>query len=280
MPAAVVTDSVSDLTADMAAGLGVRTVPLLVSFGERQYRSGVDMTTEEFWEKLTAPGAPFPQTAAAGAGVFRATFQEAFDAGADSIVYLGVGRKLSATLESARIAAEMLAGREIHLIDTETASMGEGLLVELAAEMASDGVRGSEIAERVRARVRDSKLYFALETLEYLRRGGRISGARAALGTLLAVKPILTITDGEVAAADRVRTRSKARERLIELLTARPIERMAVIHAVAPDAEAFADELSRAAGVDRARVPVVLIGPTVGPHVGPGAYGAAVVHQA
>jgi DegV family protein with EDD domain len=119
-----------------------------------------------------------------------------------------------------------------------------------------------------------------LETLEYLRRGGRISGAQAAIGSVLSVKPIITVENGLVETADKVRTRSKARERLLELLTAKPVERLAVLHGMAPDIDAFADELARRTGVERSAVTIDLIGASVGPHLGPGAYGAVVMQRA
>ncbi len=276
---AVVTDSASDLPAERAASLGVTVVPLLVRFGEIEYQTGVDITTEEFWAKLTAPDAPFPTTAAASPGIFQATFERLFSQGTESIVCVTVGGKLSATLASARIAADALRGRDIHLVDSEQASMAEGILAEMGAEMAAAGAHGSEVSAALEARKKDVKLYVVLETLEYLRRGGRISAARAALGTMLSVKPIITLTDGVVEQADRVRTRSKARERLVELLTARPIERIAVLHAMVTEIETFAEQLRARSGVGAESVTIQPIGPTVGPHVGPGAYGAVVLYR-
>ncbi len=124
-------------------------------------------------------------------------------------------------------------------------------------------------------------MYLALETLDYLKKGGRISGAQAAIGTLLSVKPIIAVMDGEVETVDKVRTRSKARERLIELITERPIERLAILHTVSPDVEAFRDEiLARMPGLDAAGVTIGLVGASVGPHVGPGCVGAAILYRA
>ncbi|HEY8631858.1 MAG TPA: DegV family protein, partial [Candidatus Limnocylindrales bacterium] len=123
-------------------------------------------------------------------------------------------------------------------------------------------------------------VYVALETLEYLKKGGRISGPAAAIGTLLSVKPIIRVQDGAVDTVDKVRTRSKARERLIELITERPIERLAILHTVSPDVKAFRDEvLRRAPGLDVADVTIDLVGPSVGPHLGPGCVGAAVLYR-
>ena len=276
---AVVTDSASDLAADQATAAGVTVVPLLVSFGDREYRAGVDLSDEAFWEELTKPGAPFPKTAAAAPGTFRETFEKLFAGGADEIVYIGVGSKLSATIASANVARELLPGKPIHVIDSASASMGIGLLALVAADIAATGTPAQEIVAAVERKRDLIRLYVALETLEYLKRGGRISPARAAIGSVLSVKPIITCEDGVVETADRPRTRGKARARLLELLADSKPERVAVLHGQTPDIDAFAAELSRTTGFPRERMTVHLIGPSVGPHVGPGAYGAVVLAQ-
>ena len=271
---AVVADSASDLSADQAKAADITVVPLLVTFGDKEYRAGVDLSGDDFWRELTAPGAPFPKTAAAAPGTFKETFERLFSEGADEIVYVGVGSKLSATLASARVAKEMLPERKIHVIDSNTASMGTGLLALLAAEKAASGLSAAQVVAEVDGRLHKVNLYVVLETLEYLKRGGRISPARAAIGSVLSVKPIITLEDGVVETADRPRTRGRARERLLELLVATKPERVAILHGQAPDIEAFATELAAATGVARDKMTINLIGPSVGPHVGPGAYGA------
>jgi DegV family protein with EDD domain len=145
--------------------------------------------------------------------------------------------------------------------------------------MAAMGVSAAEIARVLSDRASDLRMYVSLETLEYLRKGGRISGAQAAIGTFLSVKPIIAVEDGKVETADRPRTRSKSRERCIELICARPIERMAILHTMAPDVDEFRDEVIRRSGVDPATVMVSLVGPSVGPHLGPGCVGAAVLYK-
>jgi DegV family protein with EDD domain len=151
----------------------------------------------------------------------------------------------------------------------------------MGVELAADGRPAAEIAEVLEARTSDIVVYVALETLEYLKKGGRISGAQAAIGTLLSVKPIIRLKDGVVDTAERVRTRSKARERLIELICERPIERLAILHTVSPDVEAFRDEVvARASGLDATDVTIGLVGASVGPHLGPGCVGAAVLYRA
>jgi DegV family protein with EDD domain len=277
---AIVTDSASDLTSSQIDQGGITVVPLLLSFGERQFRAGVDITTEEFWRELTTAGAPFPKTAAAAPGTFRDTFEQLLSDGADEIVYVGVGDKLSATLQSARVARDMLPERSIHLVDSATASMGQGLLCLLAAERAAAGATGADIAAELERRRDDLRLYVVLETLEYLKRGGRISGAQAAIGSVLSVKPIITIQHGVVETVDKPRTRGKARQRLLELLGGRSAERVAVLHGLSPDIEQFADELAGTLGHQRQDMTIHLVGSTVGPHVGPGAYGAVILPPA
>lgn len=276
---AIVTDSASDLTPqDVRAG-GITVVPLEVSFGSERYRAGVDLTTEQFWERMLAPDAPFPSTAAASPGEFRDVFESCFAAGAGAVVCVDVAGTLSATIKSAQIARDMLLHREIHIVDSRSASMGVGLLAQLGVELAAEGRSAAEIAKLLDQRTADIDLYVAIDTLEYLRKGGRISGARAAIGGLLSMKPIITVRDGHVTQADRIRTKSKARERCLELLTARPVERIAVLHTMDPDVEAFRDELSRRVpgGIDPAKVSIQPIGASVGPHLGPGCVGAVVL---
>ncbi|MDP8904291.1 MAG: DegV family protein [Chloroflexota bacterium] len=274
---AVVTDSASDLSPAQAAAAGITVVPLLLSFGEREYRAGVDISPEEFWTELTRPGAPFPKTAAAAPGTFRDAFAGLFAQGANEIVYVGVGQKLSATLQSAQVARGMLAERPIHIVDSASASMGIGLLALEAAERAAQGATAAEIADELERRRDQVRCYIVLETLEYLKRGGRISAAQAAIGSVLSVKPIITLEDGSVQTADKPRTRGKARARLLELLGAVPAQRVAVLHARSPDLDAFADELADRLSFPRQEMTISLIGSSVGPHVGPGAYGAVIL---
>jgi len=281
---AIVTDSTADLAPEMAAAHGVRVVPLFVRFGDEELRVGVDVSTEAFWERLLAPEAPFPTTAAPSPGTFRETFEACFAAGADAVVCLTIGSKLSATFGSATLAAQALPDREIHVIDTMSTSMSTGIPALLAAEMAASGVPAAEIAAGVRARLPDVDLYVAVDTLDYLRKGGRLSAARAAIGTVLSVKPIITVRDGIVEMAERPRTRARARERAIELITGHPVERLAILHtptSSAAEVEAFRDEIVARlpGGIDPARISVGLIGASTGPHLGPGLMGAAFLRR-
>ena len=278
---AIFTDSASDLDPDLAAAEGIGIVPLLVSFGSETYKAGVELSTAAFWERMVAPDAPFPKTAASSPGAFKEAYEAAFTAGAGAIVSVHAAGTLSGTIKSAQIARDMLPDREIHVVDSLSASMAEGILARMGVELAADGRPAAEIAEVLEARTSDIVVYVALETLEYLKKGGRISGAQAAIGTLLSVKPIIRLKEGVVDTAERVRTRSKARERLIELICERPIERLAILHTVSPDVEAFRDEVvARASGLDATDVTIGLVGASVGPHLGPGCVGAAVLYRA
>jgi EDD domain protein, DegV family len=281
---AVVTDSTADLVPAMAATAGVRVVPLYVRFGAEEFQAGVDLSTEQFWTRLLAPDAPFPTTAAPSPGTFKAAFEACFAAGADAIVCTLIGAKLSATLQSATLAAEMLPDREIHVIDTGSTSMSTGIPALLAAEMAAAGATAAEIEAGIRERLPDVDLFVAVDTLEYLKKGGRLSPAQAAIGTLLSVKPIITVRDGIVVTAERPRTRSKARARVIELVTAQPLERLAILHtptSSSEEVEAFRDAIMARVpgGIDPAHVSSGLVGASTGPHLGPNLMGAAFLRR-
>jgi DegV family protein with EDD domain len=272
------------MTPEMAATAGVRVVPLYVRFGEQEFQVGVDLSTEQFWARMLAPDAPFPTTAAPSPGTFRETFEACFAEGAEAIVCPTIGSKLSATFQSATLAAQALPDREIHVIDTGSTSMSTGIPALLAAEMAAAGVAGAEIAAEVRDRLPDVDLFVAIDTLEYLRKGGRLSPARAAIGTVLSVKPIITVTDGIVVMAESPRTRAKSRERVAQLITEKPIERLAVVHTpTSPreEVEAFRDMLLARipGGVDPGHVSICLLGASTGPHLGPGLMGAAFLRR-
>jgi DegV family protein with EDD domain len=277
---AIFTDSASDLDPADAAREGIGIVPLLVTFGADTYKSGVEMSTEDFWKRMVAPDAPFPKTAASSPGEFKQAYEAAFTAGAEAIVSIHPAGTLSGTIKSAQIARDMLPDREIHVVDSLGASMTQGILARLGVELAADGRPAAEIAETLETRAGDMLIYVALDTLEYLKKGGRISGTSAAIGTLLSVKPIIKVKDGVVETVDKVRTKSKARERLLELIVERPIERLAILHTISPDVEAFRDQvLARAPGLDPADVTIDLVGPSVGPHLGPGCVGAAILYR-
>ena len=277
---AIFTDSASDLDPAEAAASGIHVIPLLVNFGSETFKAGVDLSGPAFWERMLAPDAPFPTTAASSPGDFKQAYESAFADGASAIVSIHVAGSLSATIKSAQIARDMLPDREIHVVDSFSVSMAQGILARMGVEMAEADHPAAEIAETLEARAQDMLIYLTVETLEYLKKGGRISGAQAAIGTLLSVKPIIMVKHGVVSTAERVRTRSKARDRMLELITERPIERISILHTVSPDVDQFRDEiLRRVPDLDPGAVSVELVGASVGPHLGPGCVGAAILYR-
>ena len=176
----------------------------------------------------------------------------------------------------------MLPDREIHVVDSRGASMAEGILARLGVELAADGRPAEDIAATLEARGPDMRIYVALETLDYLARAAGSAAPRPPSGRCCRSSRSSGSSDGVVDTVDRVRTRSKARERLIELICERPIERLAILHTISPDVEAFRDAvLARApGGLDPADVTIDLVGASVGPHLGPGCVGAAILYRA
>ena len=281
---AIVTDSTADLPPAVAAAAGVRVVPLYVRFGADEFQAGVDLSIEQFWTRMLAPGAPIPATASPSPGTFQETFEACFAEGAEAIVCPVIGAGLSSTFQSATLAAGTLPDREIHVIDTRSTSMATGIPALLAAEMARVGMPAAEIAAGVRDRLPDIDLYVAVDTLDYLRKGGRLSAARAAIGTVLSIKPIITVRDGEVVMAEQPRTRTKARNRVIELVAATPLERVAILHtptSTPDEVKAFHDALIERipGGIDPAHVSIGLLGASTAPHLGPDLMGAVFLRR-
>jgi len=279
-----VTDSASDLDPVVARSAGIHVVPLVVTFGSESFRTGVEMSNEEFWQRMTAPDAPFPKTAAASPGDVKSIYDGIFAEGADAIVSVHVAGSLSGAIKSAEVARGMLPDREIHVVDSQGASMAESILCFLGQEMAAAGSSAEEIADALTERANDLRMVVSLETLEYLKRGGRVSGTQAAIGTILSIKPIIAVEHGMVETADRPRTRSKSRERCLEIITERPIERAAILHTIVShdlsEVEAFKSEVVARAGLDPDDVSISIVGSSVGPHLGPGCLGAAVLYSA
>ncbi len=280
MTVAIVTDSGSDLTPASVVRTGIRQVPLSVSFNEETFLSPDEMSPDEFWKRLSDPGCPFAHTAAPSVGLFKQAFEKSFADGHESVVCVCLSEGLSATIKHARMAREMLPDRQIFILDSRSASMGVGALALRGAELAAAGTSGAEIHSRLTT-MRDSlDLYVGLETLEYLRKGGRISHAKAAIGGLLSIKPIVTVDEGVVVVADQPRTRSKATERVIELLTDRAVTELHALYSPPVDVDAFvAAVLAHMPEPAPRLVTAQIIGPVIGAHVGPGAYGAILVRE-
>ena len=280
MAVAIVTDSGSDLTPAQLNETGVRQVPLSVSLGERTYLSPDELTPDAFWEELRAPNSPFAHTAAPSVGLFKRAFEKALDDGHEAVVCVCLSEGISATIRHARMAREMLPGRPISIVDSRSASMGAGALVLRAAALAASGLSADEICSQL-STLRDKvDFYVALDTLDYLRKGGRISHAKAAIGGLLSIKPIIIMRAGLVIVAEQPRTRSKATERVIELLAARPVTALHLLYSPPADIEALREAvLARLPEPAPRVVTCQIIGPVIGAHVGPGAYGSILVHE-
>jgi DegV family protein with EDD domain len=280
MTVAIVTDSGSDLSAAQLYAHGIRQVALTVSIGDDRWLSPDELAPADFWRLMRAPDAPFARTAAPSAGQFRDAFEDAFVHGADEIVYVALSETLSSTIQSARMAGQVLPGKAIHVVDSRSASMAVGALALRGAAMAAAGESGAEIAACLTDLRTKTTFFVALETLEYLRKGGRISTARAAIGGLLSVKPIMTIADGHIVPADMPRTRARAHERIVELMTDRPASELHVLYAPPAEAEPFAAELlARLPGPAPEVVTTNIIGPVIGAHVGPGAYAGVLLRE-
>lgn len=281
MTVAIVADSGSDLTPAQLRETGIRQVPLSITFGDQTYLSPDEMGPDAFWERLLAPESPFPHTAAPSIGLFKQAFEEAFAEGHEAVVCVCLGEGLSATIKHARMAKEMLPGRAIHIVDSRSASMQVGALATRGASLAASGLAAAEIESRLSAMRDGMSLFVGLDTLEYLRKGGRISSAKAAIGGLLSIKPIITVTDGLVVVAEQPRTRSKATERMIELMTDRPVTELHLLYSPPADPEVFkAAVLARMPGPAPKVVTAQIIGPVIGAHIGPGAYGGIMVREA
>ncbi len=280
MTVAIVTDSGSDLAATQLLENQIRQVPLSVSIGGRSYLSPDELPAEEFWRLMRVPDSSFAHTAAPSAGQFKEAFEQSFAAGADGIVCVCLSETLSSTIGSARMAKEMLPDREIHLVDSRSASMAIGALALRGATMAARGGSAAEIAAEMNRLRQEITLFVALDTLEYLRKGGRISAARAAVGGLLSVKPIITVEEGIVVTADQPRTRTKAWARVSELIASQPASEVHFLYSPPAEVEAFREAvLARMPEPAPRLVTEHVIGPVIGAHVGPGAYGAVLVRE-
>lgn len=271
----IVTDSSSDLPVEVQQQHGITIVPLTIRFGSETFVDGVDLDTGAFWSRLGS-SSTLPETAAPSAGAFMDTFDVLSSEGASGIVVLSLSARLSATHQSAVIAAENVASRiDVRVIDSGTVSMALGLAAMVAAEAARAGGDVEAVAAAALSAAARSEVIVALDTLEFLKRGGRIGGAQAMLGGMLDVKPLVTVDDGVVAAAGRVRTRSKARAAIVDRAAANAHSpKMAVLHGAAADSEEVLAEVREVVGD---HVLVAELGPVVGTHAGPGAIGVAYV---
>ncbi len=274
---AIVTDSTAYFPKEMLRGLPVFSLPLHVLWGEDNYLDGVDITPTEFYKRLQNTKV-MPTTSQVTPAAFIGLYQQLLDEGYD-ILSIHISGKLSGTLDSACQARDQFPGAKITQVDSETTSMAMGFMAMSAARAAAEGATLEECAALAEQGKQKTQVYFAVSTLEFLRRGGRIGGAAAFLGTALDLKPILALKDGKVEAIEKVRTMSKALDRLTDIVQkqtngARPV-RLAALHANAPkEAELLLERIRGLYNVsDVADALVTEISPVLGTHAGPGTVG-------
>jgi DegV family protein with EDD domain len=275
---AVVTDSTAYLPADLIEGYGIHVVPLYVVLPGRSGREGFDIGPADVARTLSVRGQTV-STSRPTPGDFLAAYRAALDAGADQVVSVHLSGELSSTSDAARLAASQVGEHLVTVVDSRSAAMGCGFAVLAAARSAAAGADAAEVAETARRTAAETSTFFVVDTLEHLRRGGRIGAAAAVLGSALSVKPILHVKDGRVVPLEKVRTAARANNRLVQ----RAVDAagdgavsVAVHHLAAGErAERLAAEL-------RERLPALRelhvseLGAAIGAHVGPGAVGVVV----
>lgn len=272
----VVTDSACDLSAAVAAEHGITVVPLSIRFGNEEFVDGRDLTTEEFWARCKASQV-LPETAAPSPGAFQEAFLAAASDGCDGILSLSLSGGVSATFQAATAAAKAVADTiEVRALDSRSMTMGLGLMILDVAELAATGADLDTLAARVAELVPRTSVFGAVENLEHLEKGGRIGSARALLGSLLSIKPVVTLVDGEVAEESKQRTRSRSLKYLADkALNSPPLSRIAVANGAAAD---IGDFLAMLADL-KCEHPLVVsdLGPVIGTHTGPGTIGICMV---
>jgi DegV family protein with EDD domain len=267
----VVTDSACDLPADLVEALGIEIVPLTIRFGTEELVDREQLSTEEFWDRLRASEA-LPETSAPSAGAFEACFRDLAARGATGIVCVNLSSRLSATMQAAQVAAAAVGDDcPVHVIDSMTCSLGLGSLALTAARRAADGAAIEQIVSEVTDQRDRTRLFGSLDTLEFIKRGGRIGNARALLGTMLSIKPVIEVRDGAVEESGRVRTRSRALRLLADKVREQPVDSVALLHGQAEDVDELLDLLDPI--VARDEIVVGVVGPVIGTHAGPGVIG-------
>jgi DegV family protein with EDD domain len=272
MPVRIVTDSSCDLSDQEVEDLGIEIVPLSIRFGDEEFVDRFELSVEDFYRKMAATDV-LPETAAPSPGAFEECFRELGAEGADAVVCINISRDLSATMEAAQQAARAIGDDiDIRVLDSKSITSGLGAIVLRAARAARDGAGPDEIEDIVNALRPRTRVYAALDTLDNLKKGGRIGGAQAFLGSMLSIKPIIDISSGHVEEAGKQRTRRKSLQWLKDRLReAGAVEDLACLHADAPDIDEFLAELH--AEFPDLEIRVGLIGPVVGTHGGPGTMG-------
>lgn len=275
MPVSIVTDSTADLPSDLVARYGIRVVPLLVQFGEEWFRDGVDLSPAAFYARLRT-GSVLPTTSQPSLATFQATYEDLLKDGGQ-VVAIHLSSTFSGTYQASVVAARACSPGRVAVLDSRSLSMGTGWLALEAAQAAAAGAPYKEVVALVERLRPGARVMAVLETLEFLQRGGRIGRARAFLGSLLGIKPLLEVRDGEVLPRERIRTWGRAIERLVELtLALGKLRRVAVIHSGADQAaERLRGWLEPR--LEHAELRTCELGPVLGTHIGPGAVGVAVL---
>ena len=271
MTVQIVTDSAADIAPALAEELGIRVVPLSIRFGDEEFTDGVDLSTEGFYEKMAATS-ELPSTAAPAPGAFEAAMREA-GANGDPVVCINLSSALSATMQSAQNAARAIGSDlDVRVLDSHSITGGEGMLVLAAAEAAAGGAGPDEIEALVADLSGRTAMFGALNTLDNLKKGGRIGNAQALLGGLLSIKPIIDISTGSVEEASKQRTRGKAlvwlRDRLFQ---EDEVADLALCHGHADDVEEMLALL--APRYSRDQISIWTIGAVIGAHGGPAVMG-------
>jgi DegV family protein with EDD domain len=275
MPVRIVTDSTCDLPAETIARYGIRVVPLYINVGRHGFLDGIDLTREEFYRDL--PSYPqHPTTAIPSPLKFHAMYDALADEGATHIFSIHIAQSLSGVLDAARSAARETTSVPVTVFDSRQLSLGTGFLVETAARLAAAGCSVTEILEALDQQIQRSHVFAVVDTLEFLKRSGRMNTVIANIGNLIQIKPIMTMQNGKPG-SERVRTREQAKKRLFEMLRkVGEIERVAIVHTNAP--ARVTELLAHTASLlpDEA-ILVRDITPVIGAHLGPGAFGFAVI---
>jgi len=266
----IVADTTSGLPLELAAQLGIPLIPQLVIFGEQTFRDDTELTSAEFLQKLKASSV-LPTTAASLPAMYYPIFEAAAQTG-ETVLVIAPTVKMSGTIRSAEIAKADFPGADIRILDTLTLAGCLGSLVLVAHELAGQGQPADEIEAAIREMIPRSRTYFVVDTLEYLQKGGRIGAARALLGELLQVKPILQLKDGQAAPFAQERTKKRATGRLIEIACEQaagsPDPHLCVMHADAEaEAQAVSAELSSRLKIQQ--IPIYLLPPAIVTHAGP-----------
>ena len=269
----IVTDSSCDLPQSVADELGIEIVPLTIRIDGTEYTDRTDLTPSEFWAKCAA-SPNLPETAAPAPGQFEAVYRRLAADGATSVVTINLSAALSATMQSAELAARSVADTvKVTVVDSQQVTLGLGIVVAAAARLARSGASHDEVVALANDLAARTKVWGALDTLENLKKGGRIGGAKALLASALAIKPIIEVRDGKVEQGGKQRTRSKALAFLVEKVQeAGPLESLAVLHAACGDVDEFVAMLRPHHLGD---IVVGDIGPVVGSHAGAGTIGVA-----